>query len=85
MQYDTNCDGRADFSYFYPTNNSKSYLALIDTNADGKNDIEIQDRDRDGKWDISYHDTNYDGRADLVGRHPNGELEPSYWDRYAGG
>ena len=85
LQYDTNCDGRADFSYFYPTNNSKSYLALIDTNADGKNDIEIQDRNRDGKWDISYHDTNYDGRTDLVGRHPNGELEPSYWDKYAGG
>ena len=84
VQFDTNCDGRADFSYFYPTKKSKSYLALIDTNADGKADIEIQDRNRNGKWDISYHDTNHDGRADLVGRHPNGELEPSYYDKYAG-
>jgi S1-C subfamily serine protease len=84
VQFDTNCDGRADFSYFYPTKKSKSYLVLIDTNADGKADIEIQDRNRNGKWDISYHDTNHDGRADLVGRHPKGELDPSYYDKYAG-
>ena len=57
---------------------------LIDTNSDGKNDIEIQDRNRDRKWDISYHDTNYDGRPDLVGRHPDGKVQPSYYDKYAG-
>ena len=83
-QYDTNCDAKADFSYFYPHKKSVSALALIDTNFDGKADIEIQDWDRNGKWDISYYDSNYDGRPDLVGRHPNGELEPSYYDKFAG-
>jgi hypothetical protein len=59
-------------------------LPLRLSTADGKADIEIQDRNRDGRWDISYYDTNHDGRADLVGRHPNGELEPSSYDKYAG-
>jgi hypothetical protein len=85
LQCDTNCDGRADFSYFYPINSSKSYLALIDTNADGNNDIEIQDRNRDSKWDISYYDRNYDGRTDLVGHHPSGKLDPDHYGSYAGG
>jgi len=79
VQYDTNCDARADTSYFYPRKKSKAYLALIDTNSDGKADIEIQDRNRDGKWDISYHDRNYDGRPDLVGRHPDGKMQPNYY------
>jgi hypothetical protein len=60
-------------------------LALIDTNYDGKTDIEVQDRNRDARWDISYHDTDYDGRSDLFGHHPNGALEPSYFDKFADG
>ena len=82
-QWDTNCDGRADFSWFFPHSKHKAHLALIDTNYDGKSDIEVQDRNRDGNWDISYHDTNYDGRSDLVGHHPDGQLAASYFDKFA--
>ncbi len=85
VQFDTNCDGRADVSLIIPLDTSKAVEAHLDTNFDGLTDVFIEDRDRDARWDISFHDTNYDGQIDLIGHHPNGELEPSYWDRYAGG
>jgi S1-C subfamily serine protease len=80
---DTNCDGRADATYWYPDDVSKPYQLLLDTNHDGKVDVIVEDTNRDGKWDISYHDTDHDGTIDLVGYHPDGKLQASRFERYA--
>jgi S1-C subfamily serine protease len=82
--HDTNCDEKADLWFFVPDDRSKPIEGWRDTNSDGLIDIVIVDQGRDGKWDFSFHDTNYDGRTELTGHHPNGELEPSYYDKYAG-
>ena len=80
---DTDCDGRADASFWYPDDISKPFQILLDTNRDGKIDVIVEDTDRDGKWDISYHDTDYDGTIDLVGYHPDGKIRASRFERYA--
>jgi S1-C subfamily serine protease len=83
IQYDTNCDGKADASVLKPDDQSKPILALIDSNFDNKIDIYVRDRDRDGRWDISFHDVDHDGKMDLVGYHPDGKLKPSRFEKYA--
>ncbi len=83
IRVDTDCDGKADASFWYPDDVSKPFQVLFDTNHDGKVDIIVEDTDRDGKWDISYHDTDYDGTIDLVGYHPDGKIRPSRFERYA--
>ena len=82
--HDTNCDEKADLWFFVPDDTSKPIEGWRDTNSDGRIDIVIVDLGRDGKWELSFHDTNYDGRTELTGHHPNGEWEPSYYDKYAG-
>jgi hypothetical protein len=82
IQYDTNCDGKADISLFVPDDKSKPTQALIDSNFDGKIDIVVDDTDRDGKWDISFHDVDFDETIDLVGYHPDGEITPSSYETY---
>ena len=77
VQYDTNCDGRADYSFVSPDDPSKPLSAHIDTNFDGRTDISVEDRNRDGKWDISFHDVDYDGKIDLIGYHTDGKLTPT--------
>ena len=83
IQFDTNCDGKADRSLFIPDNKSKPIKALIDTNFDDRADIIIDDVNRDEKWDMSFYDTNFDGTFDLKGYHPDGELAASRYEKYA--
>jgi hypothetical protein len=80
---DTDCDGQADASFWFPDDVSKPFQLLLDTNHDGKIDIIVEDTNRDGKWDISYHDIDHDGIIDLVGYHPDGKVQPSSFERYA--
>lgn len=82
VQYDTNCDGRIDFSFSVSDDPKVPKQALIDGNFDGKVDIIVDDLDRDGRWDISYHDVDYDEVIDLIGRHPDGKLKPSRFEKY---
>jgi S1-C subfamily serine protease len=84
IQFDTNCDAKADASLFIPDDESKPRQALLDSNFDGKIDIIVEDQSRDGKWDISFHDVDFDGLADLVGSHPDGKLAASRYEKYAG-
>ena len=83
IQFDANCDGKADASLFTPDDTSKPISALVDSNFDGNVDILVEDRNRDGKWDISFHDVDFDGLADLVGYHPDGKLAASRYEKYA--
>jgi S1-C subfamily serine protease len=82
IQYDTNCDGKADFALSVPDDKSKPIEALIDSNYDGNVDIVVYDTDRDGKWDISFHDVDFNGTIDLVGYHPDGKITPSRYETY---
>jgi S1-C subfamily serine protease len=85
VQYDTNCDGKPDYSFVTPDDLTKPISAYIDTNFDGKTDISVDDRNRDHKWDISFHDVDFDGKIDLVGYHPDGKLTPSRLEKYVPG
>jgi S1-C subfamily serine protease len=85
VQYDTNCDGKADYSFVTPDDMSKPISAHIDSNFDGKTDISVEDRDRNGTWDISFHDVDFDGRIDLVGYHADGKLNPTRFVKYVAG
>jgi hypothetical protein len=81
--FDLNCDGKVDSSWFIPDKKSEPIEFLIDRNSDGDADIVIQDTNRDGKWDISFHDVDFDGITDLVGSHPDGKLQASRYEKYA--
>lgn len=81
-QYDTDCDGKADFSIIVPDDQNLPVLALIDTNHDDKPDIRVESRKRDGRWDISFHDVDYDGKTDLVGYHGDGKITPTRYVTY---
>lgn len=85
VQFDTNCDGKADYSFVTPDDRTKPISAHLDTNFDGKTDISVEDRNRDQKWDISFHDVDFDGKIDLVGYHPDGKLTPSRLEKYVAG
>jgi hypothetical protein len=85
VQYNTNCDGKADYSFVTPDDTSKPISAHIDSNFDGKTDISVEDRDRNGTWDISFHDVDFDGRIDLVGYHADGKLTPTRFVKYVAG
>ncbi|MCP3478031.1 serine protease (plasmid) [Bradyrhizobium sp. CCGUVB1N3] len=85
VQYDTNCDGKPDYSFVTPDDRTKPISAHLDTNFDGKTDISVEDRNRDQKWDISFHDVDFDGKIDLVGYHPDGKLTPSRLEKYIPG
>jgi len=82
VQIDTNCDGRADVAVITPDDTSKPIQAFIDTNYDGKIDVTIDDFNRDNLWDVSFHDTHFNGHVDLVGFHPNGDVAPSWYEKY---
>lgn len=84
-RFDTNCDGKADYSFVTPDDLTKPISAHLDTNFDGNTDISVEDRNRDQKWDISFHDVDFDGKIDLVGYHPDGKLTPSRLDKYIPG
>ena len=83
IQFDTNCDGKADRSLFIPDNKSEPISALIDSNFDDRVDIIIEDTNRDERWDVSFYDTNFDGTFDLKGYHTDGELAASRYEKYA--
>jgi S1-C subfamily serine protease len=82
IQFDTNCDGKADAVLLVPDDKSKPIQALIDKNVDGNIDIKIFDTDRDGKWDVSFHDVDFDGNIDFVGYHPDGGITASSYETY---
>jgi S1-C subfamily serine protease len=82
IQFDTNCDGKADAFLLVPDDKSKPIQALIDRNGDGKIDIKIYNTDRNGKWDVSFHDVDFDGNVDFVGYHPDGGITPSSYETY---
>jgi hypothetical protein len=85
VQYDTNCDGKADYSFVTPDDMSKPISAHIDSNFDGKTDISVEDRKRNGAWTISFHDVDFDGQIDLVGYHADGKLTPTRFVKYLPG
>jgi S1-C subfamily serine protease len=85
VQYDTNCDGKADYSFAFPDEISKPFSVYLDTNFDGKTDVTVEDRNRDGQWDISFHDVDFDGTIDLVGYHADGKLTPTSFVKYVAG
>ncbi len=85
VQYDTNCDGKPDYSFVTPDDRTKPISAHLDTNFDGKTDISVEDRNRDQRWDISFHDVDFDGKIDLVGYHTDGKLTPSRLEKYISG
>jgi S1-C subfamily serine protease len=85
VQFDTNCDGKADYSFVTPDDMSKPISAHIDSNFDGKIDITVDDRDRNGTWNISFHDVDFDGTIDLVGYHADGKLTPTSFVKYVAG
>jgi len=82
VQFDTNCDGKADAWVVTPDESSRPILALLDTNYDGKIDVTVQDRNRDGKWDISFHDVDFDGKIDLIGYHSDGRMAATKFENY---
>jgi S1-C subfamily serine protease len=82
VQFDTNCDGKADYSFVTPDSTAKPISAHIDSNFDGRTDISVEDRNRDGRWDISFHDLDFDGLVDAVGYHPDGKMTPSRFEKY---
>jgi S1-C subfamily serine protease len=81
VAYDTNCMGKVDALLRIPLDKSESIIFLFDSNDDGKWDVFVFDNNRDGKWDVSYHDTNFDGKLDLMGKHPDGKLVPSSFEK----
>jgi S1-C subfamily serine protease len=83
IQFDTNCDGKVDFTVVILDDTSKPITGLIDSNHDGKIDITVEDTNRDGKWDVSFHDVDHDGKIDVVGYHPDGKITPSRFEKYA--
>ena len=83
IQFDVNCDAKANALLFVPDDKAKPSRARLDNNSDGKVDILVEDRNRDGKWDISFHDVDFDGLTDLVGYHPDGKLAASRYEEYA--
>jgi S1-C subfamily serine protease len=85
VQYDTNCDGKADLTFVMLDDKSKPVSALFDSNHDGKVDVIVEDTNRDGKWDVSFHDVDHDGRIDVVGYHPDGKITASRFEKYARG
>jgi hypothetical protein len=85
VQYDTNCDGKADYSFVTPDDMSKPISAHIDSNYDGRTDISVEDRKRNGHWDISFHDVDFDGKIDLVGYHADGKITPTRFEKYVVG
>jgi S1-C subfamily serine protease len=85
VQYDTNCDGKADYSFAFPDDISKPFSVYLDTNFDGKTDVTVEDRNRDGQWDISFHDVDFDGKIDLVGYHADGKIAPTSFVKYVAG
>jgi S1-C subfamily serine protease len=82
--HDTNCDEKADLWFFVPDDTSEPMEGWRDTNSDGRIDVVIIDLSRDGKWDFSFYDTNYDGRTELTGHHPDGKIEPEWFETYTG-
>jgi hypothetical protein len=66
-----------------PDDPTRPILLFIDGNYDGKIDIIIEDTNRDGRWDISFHDVDHDGKIDVIGYHPDGEIKPSRFEKYA--
>ena len=79
---DSNCDGKADITLFKADNTKLGTRVLLDRDYNGKTDVVIYDNNRDGKWDVSYYDTDGDGKADLIGRHPDGKINASSYEKY---
>lgn len=77
VQYDTNCDGKADKVVLTPKDKRKPTEAFIDSNSDGKWDIILRDFDHDGKWDKSFRDANLDGDYDQECDHADGTMTPT--------
>jgi S1-C subfamily serine protease len=79
---DTDCDGKADAALIKPDDKTKAIRLAIDTNGDEEADGWIMDADRDGKWDVSFWATKHDGKIDVVGKHPDGSLEPTSFESF---
>ena len=82
VYFDMDCNGEMDSRAIVFDDETKPLVLSIDTTNDGKYDKAFFDKDRDGKWDVSYHDTDSDGKANLIGYHPDGEIEPSSYEKF---
>ena len=84
--YDTNCDGQAEFDVIVPDDKSEDVYIRVDRNGDKVPDV-IYAGDHAsfdlGKMIItlSIWDTNYDGVWDITGFHPDGSLKPSRFEK----
>jgi S1-C subfamily serine protease len=80
--YDLNCDGKEDMALVDYDDPSAPLRLFLDMDASGYPSGEVLDNDRDGRWDISYWDVDRDGKTDVVGFHPDGRPEPTYYGPY---
>jgi len=80
VAFDMRCTGHVDLEIVIPDDQSKPTLLRADRNLDGKPDVLMLDLSRRGQWDVSFWDSNFDGTWGLVGRHPGGDIAPSYYE-----
>jgi len=78
--FDTRCTGRVDVEIVVPDEKSKPILLRADRNFDGKPDILLLDFSRQGHWELSFWDSDFNGAWGLVGHHPDGAIEPSFYE-----
>ena len=82
ITYDLFCDGKTTFERKYPDDTSLPYMAVVDRNEDGTEDMIVFDFSRKGQWQVSLNDTNFNGAWDMVGHHPDGKIVPSWYETY---
>jgi S1-C subfamily serine protease len=80
-QISLKCDGYADITFVYPDDVKDPFLALFDTYRRKIPDAIVYDFDRNGKWKISYWDVELDDTFAVIGRHPDGQLKPSSFEK----
>jgi hypothetical protein len=79
---DTECHGKADFTYVEPDAQDQPVYVVVTTSENDKPDGIIFSLHRDGKWNISYWDSKGSGKWDTIGYHPDGKLIPSSYGPY---
>jgi hypothetical protein len=82
--YDMRCTGHVDLEIDVPDDASRPIVLRADRNLDGKPDLIVLDAGRQGHWSVSYWDVAFDGRWALIGRHPDGRMEPSSFEMNRG-
>lgn len=80
-QISLKCDSWADVTFVYPDDTKDPFLALFDTYRRKIPDAIVYDFERNGQWKISYWDVELDDTFAVIGRHPDGKLKPSSFEK----